>query len=82
MVINYKHFNICILFPEVDYCCSTYNVPPTTCGHLLTRTLSEFQISLSQHYVNWCPPHFPAEVWRQVELDVSGSLLPVHCYEV
>lgn len=41
MVINYKHFNVCILFPEVNYCCSIYNVPPTICSHLLTRTLLE-----------------------------------------
>jgi len=39
MIINYHHFTVCILFPEVSYCCSTYNVPPTTCSYLLSRTL-------------------------------------------
>lgn len=66
MTINCNH---CILFfPEVSYCYSGYNIPPTICGHLLFRTLGvldQFEPSLGELMPSPVPS-FRVGCWRSL----------------
>lgn len=68
IIITCNYFSVCILFPEVSYYCSTYNVLLTICSHMLPRTLrclDDFEPMLWELMPS---PASSLKRWRLVEL--------------